>query len=124
MFTLMMGVLAPLAKFLVQQPIPGTEKVAAPCFDWYDFDNKSALPQLLKEMQTALDAYLDVTEETPDQVTVHNYGAQLDLLLPIQNTMLTLLDLESFKRLGSPVVKKSATGVNNRGAKGFGPVVL
>lgn len=126
MFTIMMGVLAPLAKFLLSQslPKPHENQVAAPCFDYYDFKGKPALRQLLNEMQIALDAYLDVTEETPDQVTVHNYGPQLNVLLPIQSTMTTLVCLNSFKPLAQPVVKKSGPGVNDRGAKGFGPVVL
>lgn len=124
MYTLMMGVLTPLAKFLVSQPIGTDGKVAAPCFDWYDFGGKPALKQLLGEMQTSLDAYLDVTEETPDQVAVHDYGKQLEVLLPIQNTMSALLDLDTFEKLATPVLKQSLPGVNNRGAKGFGPMVL
>lgn len=124
MFTVMLGILSPLARFLVQQPIGDEGKVAAACFNYYDFGKKPALPQLLAEMQTAIDAYLDVTEETPDQVVVDNYGAQIQALLGVQNTMASLLDLTSFKKVASPVVKKSSPGVSNRGAKGFGSVVL
>lgn len=125
MFTIMLGVLGPLAQFLLQQPIGDEGKVACPCFDFYDFHGKPELPQLQAEMQTALDAYLDVTEETPDQVPDVNYGLQIELLLPIQNTMSTLIDLDKYKPLSRPVIKKNDPGAsNNRGAKGFGPVVL
>lgn len=125
MFTIMLGVLGPLAQFLLQQPIGDEDKVACPCFNFYDFGGNPALPQLLAEMQTSLDAYLDITEETPDQVAVVDYGAQIEQLIPIQNTMSTLIDLDQYIALSSPVIKKSQPGVyNNRGAKGFGPVVL
>lgn len=125
MFTVMMGVLGPLAKYLIQQPFGGGDQVAAPCFDYYHFESGSSeLSQLQAEMQNALNGYLDVTDETPDQVAVHNYGPQLELLLPIQATMASLLDLDTFVPLQTPVIKKTVAGVQNRAAKGFGKLVL
>jgi hypothetical protein len=98
MFGVMMGVLAPLAKFLVQQSIGTDGEVAAPCFGYYCFDeHKSSLQQLQDEMRDAIKAYVDVTAETPDQVAVQNFGAQLELLLPIQNTISGLLDIDNLQ---------------------------
>jgi hypothetical protein len=125
MFTIMLGVLGPLAQFLIQQPIGNEGKVACPCFNYYDFGGKSALSQLLEEMQTSLDVYLDTTAETQDQVAVVDYGKQIENLLSIQSTMSTLIDLDQYTTLATSLAKKSQLGTsNNRGAKGFGPVVL
>lgn len=116
----MMGVLAPLAKFLVQQPIGYDGQVAAACFGWYSFDEgKSALKQLQEEMQAAITEYVSVTRETPDQVAVHNYGPQLELLLPIQATIQSLLDLDTFTKLDHAKIKVTQPGIQTRGAKGF-----
>jgi len=120
MYGIMMGVLAPLAKFLVQQPIGKNGENAAPCFCWYQFEKStSALKQLQKQMQNAIDAYLDVDPETPDQVAVFNYGPMLEALLPIQQTINGLLDLDTFEKLDKPLVKQIQPGVQTRGAKGF-----
>jgi hypothetical protein len=120
MFGIMMGVLAPLAKFLVQQPVGTNGEVAAPCFGWYQFEeNISALKQLQQQMQTAINAYLDVDSETPDQVAVHNYGPMLEVLLPIQQTISGLLDLDTFEKLDEPLVKVKQPGIQTQGAKGF-----
>jgi hypothetical protein len=120
MFSIMMGVLAPLAKFLVQQPVGYEGKVASACFGWYSFDDgKSALKQLQKEMQSAIDEYVSVTRETPDQVAVHNYGPQLEMLLPIQTTIKGLLDLDTFTKLDHARIKVTQPGIQTRGAKGF-----
>jgi hypothetical protein len=100
MYGIMLGILAPLAKFLVQQKISGegeSEEVAAPCFGYYRFDeSKSALEQLQDEMQETIQAYVNVTAETPDQVVVTDYGPQMQRLLPIQQTINGLLDIEKF----------------------------
>lgn len=97
MYGIMMGVLAPLAKFLVQQSIGEQGEVAAPCFGYYRFDeSKPALEQLQDEIQAAIQAYVNVTDETPDQVTVNNYGPCLQQLLPIQQTIDGLLDIDKF----------------------------
>jgi len=57
MFGIMMGVLAPLAKFLVEQPIGDKGEAAAPCFGYYHFDKSTcALKQLRHEMNTAINA--------------------------------------------------------------------
>jgi hypothetical protein len=100
MFGIMMGVLAPLAKFLVTQPLGHDGEVAAPCFGYYHFETgtTSALQQLQAEMQAAIDAYVGVTAETPDQVAVHNYGPMLETLLPIQTTISGLLDLKTLEK--------------------------
>jgi len=121
MFSIMLGILAPLAKFLVQQPIGKEGKVAGPCFGYYPFGPKeSALKQLQREIKEAIDAYLDVTAETPDEVSAVDYGAQIEQLLPIQNTINSLLDLDSFKTISSPIVKNVQAGVHASGAKGRG----
>jgi hypothetical protein len=97
MFGIMMGILAPLAKFLVQQLIGHKGEVAAPCFSYYHFDETtSALKQLQHKMQTTINTYVDVTAETANQVAVQNFGPMLDKLLPIQTTINGLLDLDSF----------------------------
>lgn len=58
MFPLMTDILAPLASFLVQQPIGDTGEVAAPCFGYYPFaSTANALSELQQEIQTAIDAY-------------------------------------------------------------------
>lgn len=58
-FPLMISILAPLAGFLVQQPIPPTlTEVAGPCFGYYQFQSPAlALTQLQQEIQGAIDAY-------------------------------------------------------------------
>jgi hypothetical protein len=120
MFGVMMGVLAPLAKFLVQQPIGRKGETAAPCFGYYQFDkSSSALKQLQHEMKNTIDAYVNVTAETMDQVVVHNFGPMLEILLPIQDTTNGLLDLDTFKKLEKPVVKGEQPGVHTGGSKGF-----
>uniref|UniRef100_A0A8H8CET3 Iminophenyl-pyruvate dimer synthase domain-containing protein n=1 Tax=Psilocybe cubensis TaxID=181762 RepID=A0A8H8CET3_PSICU len=120
MYGIMMGVLAPLAKFLVSQPISNTER-AAPCFGYYEFkQGVSELKQVQDEMAAAINAYVSVTKETPDQVAVHDYGAMLETLLPIQTTINNLVDLNSFEKLDvGPTKKFKLPGVENRGAKGF-----
>jgi len=116
-----MGVLAPLAKFLISQPIGPNGQRAAPCFGYYEFDKKeSELKQVQDEMQAAINAYLAVTEETPDQVAVTDYGGMLNTLLPIQTTINGLIDLTSFeKRHLGPTKKPKLVGVETRGTKGF-----
>ena len=42
LFGLMMGVLASLAKFLVQQPIGRKGEAAAPCFGYYQLGKSSS----------------------------------------------------------------------------------
>lgn len=102
----MMGVLAPLAKFLVQQPIGDSGEVAAPCFGYYPFNEAtSALVQLQREIQTTISAYVDVTAETSDQVVVNNFGPMLEMLLPIQQTINGLLDLDAFQKQAKPLTK-------------------
>jgi hypothetical protein len=120
MYSIMMGILAPLAKFLVQQPIGQHGEVAAPCFGYYRFRaGSSALKQLQSEMQSAIDAYVDVTAETPDQVAVHDYGPQLEALLPIQISISKLLDLDTFEKVAKPVIGQKTPGAMSSGAKGF-----
>ena len=123
MFGVMMGVLPPLARFLAQQPIGNKGEHAAAAFDYYYFDeSKSALAQLQEEMDAAINAYVGVTEETPDQVPVHDYGAILESLLPIKASIDSLLDLDSFQKLPTAPLKKYRVGnVQSRGANGFGP---
>lgn len=121
MYGIMMGVLAPLAKFLISQPIGPNGQRAAPCFGYYEFKQGiSELKQVQDEMRATIDAYLAVTHETADQVAVHDYGAMLETLLPIQTTINNLVDLESFEKLEvAPTKKYKLAGVENRGAKGF-----
>jgi hypothetical protein len=58
MTLLMISVIAPLATFLISQPIGNAGEVAAPCFGYYPFGSRSsALADLQKEIQTAIDAY-------------------------------------------------------------------
>ncbi|KAH9955556.1 ferritin-like-domain-containing protein [Russula dissimulans] len=119
-YLIMLGVLKPLAKFLVQQPIGKEGKVAGPCFGHYPFQPKeSALKQLQDEIKDAIGAYLHVTAETPDQADVVDYGLQIEQLLPIQNTIHSLLDLHTFKHIASPIVKDVPPGAFATGTKGF-----
>ncbi|KAI9511270.1 ferritin-like-domain-containing protein [Russula earlei] len=120
MFSIMMGVLAPLAKFLVTQRIGNSDEVAGPCFGYYPFNRKeSALKQLQREMREAIDVYVDVTPETPDQVPVTDYGAQIEQLIPIQDSVNALLDLDTFTTVASPIVKNVVQGAQSKGEKGF-----
>jgi hypothetical protein len=124
MYGLMMGVLAPLAMFLVQEPISGGgagSETAAPCFDFYDFGVKGSTPfQLLqKEFTDAIQSYVVVTAETSDQVSVEDYGPQLNNLLPIRATVAGLLDLSTFKKGTVETSKKGVNSVYSRGEKGF-----
>jgi len=121
MYGIMMGVLAPLAKFLVSQPIGQNGQRAAPCFGYYEFRKQEPeLKQVQDEMQAAINAYLAVTEETSDEVAVHDFGGMLETLLPIQTTINGLVDLETFeKRLVGVTKKAKLVGVETRGAKGF-----
>jgi hypothetical protein len=120
MYGIMMGILAPLANFLTQQPLGRRKEVAAPCFGYYRFvEGTSALKQLQGEMKAAIDAYVDATAETPDQVAVHDYGPMLEVLLPIQNSINGLLDLDTYEKLEKPITKQPMPGVQNSGAKGF-----
>jgi len=108
MYGIMMGVLAPLAKFLVSQPIGPNGRRAAPCFGYYEFDKaKSELKQVQDEMQAAINAYIAVTEETPDQVAVHDFGGMLETLLPIQTTINGLVDLKSFEEAEEEPAKEA-----------------
>lgn len=58
-FPLMTGILGPLSRFLVQQPIPPTlNEVAGPCFGYYRFEPLgNALKELQQEIQGAVNAY-------------------------------------------------------------------
>lgn len=58
MFPLMTGILAPLAGFLIQQPVGSAGEVAGPCFGYYPFaSGAGALNDLKQEIQAAIDAY-------------------------------------------------------------------
>jgi len=48
MYGVMIGILALLAKFLVQQPLQGTDRTAAPAFNFYDFVTNPPCPQPLR----------------------------------------------------------------------------
>lgn len=122
MFGVMMGVLPPLARFLAQQPIGEKGEHAAAAFNYYYFDpSKSALAQLQAEMDTAINAYVGVTAETPDQVPVHDFGAILEKLLPIKASIDALIDLDSFVKFPTAPLKKSyQANVQSRGANGHG----
>ena len=125
LFSIMMGVLKPLAQFLVTQPIGPDGRRAAPCFGYYEFKKgESELKQLQDEMQATIDSYLSQTAETPDQVTVTDYGLMLETLLPIQTSIKALVDLDleaqTFeKRDVGKLTKLELSGVQTRGAKGF-----
>jgi hypothetical protein len=116
----MMGVLRPLAQFLVQQPIGRDGENAAPCFGYYHFKkNESALVQLQSEMQRIIDVYCAIDAEDPDQLAITNFGPQLEQLLPIQQSMARLVDMDSFARTAQPQIKTTVPGIQNRGLKGF-----
>jgi len=123
MYGIMMGVLAPLAKFLISQSIGPNGQRAAPCFGYYEFKKQeSELKQVQDEMQAAINAYLGVTAETPDQVAVHDFGLMLETLLPIQTTINGLIDIQTFEKqdVGRINIQKvKFAGVETRGAKGF-----
>jgi hypothetical protein len=84
MFPLMSGILAPLARFLVQQPIGSAGEVAAPCFGYYPFGSPDrALTDLMQEIQAAIEAY------------VGNVNAQAQLT-SVQTTIGELVDIATF----------------------------
>ena len=104
-----MGVLAPLAKFLISQSFGPDNLRAAPCFGYYRFDKKeSELKQVQDEMQAAINSYVVVTAETADQVAIHDYGKMLETLLPIQKTINGLICLKSFKPTAETEAKAEA----------------
>jgi hypothetical protein len=123
----MMGVLKPLAQFLITQPIGSNGRRAAPCFGYYEFQKgESELKQLQDEMQAAIDSYLSETTETQDQVAVTDYGLMLETLLPIQTVIKGLVELDieaqTFEKrdVGEITTKLGLPGViQTRGAKGF-----
>jgi hypothetical protein len=119
----MLGVLKPLAQFLITQPIGPDKRRAAPCFGYYEFKKgESELKQLQDEMQAAINSYLSVTAETQDEVTVTDYGLMLNTLLPIQGTVNGLVELDDKheKRDVHISTKKGIPGaVQTSGAKGF-----
>ena len=121
MYGIMMGILAPLAKFLVSQPIGPSGQRAAPCFGYYEFkDGETELKQLQDEMQATINAYLKITAETQDQVAVHDFGPMLETLLPIQTTINDLVDIQTFEKRNVGSSKKAKLpGVEMQGAKGF-----
>lgn len=123
MFGVMMGVLPALARFLAQQPIGDKGEHAAAAFNYYYFDPaQSALAQVQAEMNTAINAYIGVTAETPDQVPVHDFGAILEKLLPIKASIDALIDLDSFVSLPTAPLKKTyQANIQSRGANGHGP---
>jgi len=103
MYGLMLGVLAPLAKFLVTQSI-GRGKVGgeagAPCFEFYNFSAsvKTPFQCVKKEIKDAITSYVDVTSETTDQAVDEDLGPQLKALLSIQTTIHGLLDVSTFQK--------------------------
>ena len=122
LFSIMLGVLKPLAQFLVTQPIGPDKRRAAPCFGYYEFKKgESELKQLQDEMQATIDSYLSQTAETSDQVTVTDYGSMLDTLLPIQVTIKGLVELDELEKRHAHIpTKQGLPGViQTRGAKGF-----
>jgi len=107
MYGIMMGVLAPLAQFLVQQPIGLNGQNAAPCFGYYEFTKGwSELGQLQREMAAAVDAYQAVSQETQDQFPVADVTDAVGVLTTVQSTINTLVDLGSFKKLDARDAKK------------------
>ncbi|KAF8637314.1 hypothetical protein AX16_010842 [Volvariella volvacea WC 439] len=95
LYGVMMGVLAPLAKFMVKQDV-GNGRVAGPTFQYYEFKvgQQTFLQQLKAEMKRSIAEYLDADrDETPDQVPIYNYGEQINLLLPIQDSINKLVEL-------------------------------
>ncbi|KAF8868017.1 ferritin-like-domain-containing protein [Gymnopilus junonius] len=121
MYGIMMGILTPLAKFLVSQPIGPSNQRAAPCFGYYEFkDGETELKQVQDEMQATINTYLKITAETQDQVAVHDYGPMLETLLPIQTTINDLIDLQTFEKRDVARTKNvKLAGAESRGAKGF-----
>ncbi len=120
LFAVMMGVLRPLAQFLVQQPLGQEGKNAAPCFGYYHFKKgRSALEMLQSEMQRTIDGYCAVDTEDADQVAITDFGSQLELLLPVQHAIASLIDLDTFERKDQAQIKKNMPGIQDRGVKGF-----
>ena len=107
MYGIMMGVLAPLAQFLVQQPIGLNGQNAAPCFGYYEFiEGASELVQLQLEMAAAVDAYQAVSQETQDQVPVTDVTDAVGVLTTVQSTISTLIDLGTFEKIDLRDAKK------------------
>ncbi|EJD50856.1 hypothetical protein AURDEDRAFT_159997 [Auricularia subglabra TFB-10046 SS5] len=63
LFGLMRGVLTPIAKFLVKQPLGRSSFVAAPCFEYFDFGRGAVTPleQLTALVEAAVKLYPDAT---------------------------------------------------------------
>jgi hypothetical protein len=75
-------------------------------------------------MQATIESYLSQTAETPDQVSVTDYGLMLETLLPIQTTIKGLVELDHLEKrddVGLFPMTKQGPGVSGhtRGAKGF-----
>jgi hypothetical protein len=122
MYTLMLGVLAPLAKLLVTQPLNDTTgRVAAPCFNWYDFSAGQGTPfrQLRAEMKATMLSYVQVTAETDDQVVEHDFGMQIEALIPIQTALDNMIDIGTFERPTGKISKKGLNVAHTQGFKGF-----
>jgi hypothetical protein len=119
MFGLMKGVLAPLANFLVNQDIDSEGLKAGPAFGFYQFPKRElALKSLQMEMQNALNSYIDLNAETSDQVSVKNYGPQIDVLLSIQSSIQNLIDLNRKTKLPRFGVTPLQPGAMVGGKKG------
>ncbi|RUS35542.1 ferritin-like-domain-containing protein [Jimgerdemannia flammicorona] len=70
MYGTMMGVMAPLAEFLVRQPV-GQNQHAAPCFQYYQFTTSTPKTELQTLIQRALDLYTQANAQNPaSQLTV------------------------------------------------------
>lgn len=89
MFQTMMGVLAPIAKFLVTQECsPGVR--AGACFNYYAFQPGSTVKQLQALMKEALNEYLPKEH----QKTPPNYGSQVNQLIPIEAVVNNLYEID------------------------------
>jgi len=83
MYSLMMGVLAPLANLMVQNN-------AGPCFSYFDFSKKASEPlvQLKQLIKESLAIYGSIgTSDTP------GFGDIISTLLPIQNVINNLVSV-------------------------------
>lgn len=98
MYSIMLGVIGPLARLLVSQPLEdGTTNHAGPCFGWFEFmEGSTPFSQLRTQMKRAMLAYVDVTDDTNHQASAHNYGPQIEALMPVQAAIDILLDISDF----------------------------
>jgi len=116
----MIGVLKPL---LCPTARRHGGQVAASTFQYYPY-RRPEFAGATPEPVQGCNIDIPYDDETSDQVVIHNYGAQLEQLLPIKNAITTLLDIETFEKISEKTVKNVLPGVHSLGCEGLELVIL